>query len=80
VVVVAAAALVVSEVGALPVRVVAVVADDAVGAGLTGWAAGTLDDVLATVSTLELVVLIGGPATANSPPRRKEGGPLWVSL
>jgi len=28
----------------------------------------------------EVVVLPGGPATANCPPRRNDGGPLWVIL
>jgi len=60
--------------------VVAVVLDDA-GAVADGSAAAVVAvapvvPVVASVDEVEL----GGPATANWPPRRNEGGPLWVSL
>ena len=44
-------------------------------------AVGAAAAVVAVVSVpgaLELVVLPGGPATANWPPRRNDGGPLCV--
>jgi hypothetical protein len=60
--------------------VVAVVLDDA-GAVLPGTAAGT-DDVAvgSDEMTGALVALVGGPATANWPPRLNDGGPLSRSL
>jgi hypothetical protein len=42
-------------------------------------AAGVLV-VVSMLAAVELEVLPGGPATANSPPRRNDGGPLWVIL
>jgi hypothetical protein len=61
--------------------VVAVVLDDALEPGVPGWAAAAVVAVVSAVATVEVVVpLLGGPAVANWPPRRKEGGPLWVSL
>lgn len=56
--------------------VVAVVLDAAV---VPGCAAAVVADVSA-VAAVELVVVLGGPAMANWPPFRKDGGPLWVSL
>jgi hypothetical protein len=65
---------------ALRAAVVAVVLGEAVGPVVPGWAAAVVVAVVSAVEPVELVVLEGAPATANSPPRRKEGGPLWVSL
>jgi hypothetical protein len=80
VVVAPAAAREVTVVGLAALRVVAVVP----GARLEPVAAGAVGAVVVAdvslVLTLELVVLSGGPAMANWPPRRNAGGPLWVSL
>jgi hypothetical protein len=63
-----------------PVRVVvAVVADDAVEPG-TPIGGAAVVTVVSGLGRLEVVVLPGGPATANCPPRRNDGGPLWVIL
>src|SRR5581483_8562975 len=67
------------EVAALA-AVVAVVLEDA-GAVADGSAAEVVGvppvvPVVASVDDVEL----GAPATANWPPRRNDGGPLWVSL
>jgi hypothetical protein len=67
-----------------PLRaVVAVVLEDA-GAVVPGTAAGTDVIVVSAVASVALVValvvLLGGPATAKLPPRRKDGGPLSSSL
>jgi hypothetical protein len=59
--------------------VVAVLLDDA-GAVLPGTAAGTEVIVVSDVAAVMLLVLVGGPATANWPPRRNDGGPLSSSL
>ena len=78
VVVVAAATRVVTvvELADAAVRaVVAVVLEDAVAPG-TAMGGAAVVPVVSEVGTL--VVLLGGPATANSPPFRNEGGPLWV--
>jgi hypothetical protein len=60
--------------------VVAVVLGAAFGPVVTGWAAAAVVAVVSAAAPVELVVPGGAPATANPPPRRKEGGPLWVSL
>jgi hypothetical protein len=57
--------------------VVAVVLD--AGAVPPGWAGAGVVAVSAAAA-VELVVVLGGPAMANSPPFRNEGGPLWVIL
>jgi hypothetical protein len=78
---VARAAVAVVELAAPAFRaVVAVVLGAAVGPVVPGWAAAAVVAVVSAVAPVELVVLEGAPAPANSPPRRKEGGPLWVSL
>jgi hypothetical protein len=77
-VVVVAAARVVTVVGLAARAVVAVLEDDP-GTGFDGTAAAMVAVVVAAGSAVELVVL-GGPALANSPPRRNDGGPLCVSL
>jgi hypothetical protein len=79
VVVVAAAALVVTVVELAALRVVPVVADDAVDPG-TAMGGAAVVPVVSAVGRPEVVVLLGGPAMANWPPRRNEGGPLWVIL
>jgi hypothetical protein len=58
--------------------VVAVVA----GAAAPVVAVGAAAAVVAVVSTAAAVELVvpGAPALANWPPRRKDGGPMWVSL
>jgi hypothetical protein len=60
--------------------VVEVVLDDAVVPVVPGWAAVAVVAVVSAVAGDELVVLLGPPAMANWPPRRKDGGPLWVRL
>lgn len=55
--------------------VVAVVLDAGVVA--PGWAGAAVVAVSAA-ATVELVVGLGGPAMAKSPPFRNDGGPLWV--
>jgi hypothetical protein len=57
--------------------VVAVVLD--AGAVAPGWAGAAVVAVSAAAA-VELVVVLGGPAMANSPPFRNEGGPFWVIL
>jgi len=52
-----------------------VVLDD--GAVAPGGAGAPVVAVPAAAA-VELVVVLGGPATANSPPFRNDGGPLWV--
>jgi hypothetical protein len=78
VVVVAAAARVVIVVElACPFlgAVVPVVADDATEPGTAAGGAAVVA-VASAVGTPDVVVLFGGPAMANWPPFRKEGGPL----
>jgi hypothetical protein len=58
--------------------VVAVVLDAGAGAVTPGWTATVV--AVPAGAAVELVVVPGGPATANSPPFRKDGGPLCVSL
>ena len=53
----------------------AVVLDD--GAVAPGGAGAAVVAVSAAAA-VELVVVLGGPAMANSPPFRNDGGPLWV--
>jgi hypothetical protein len=67
------------ELTAPALRVVAVL-DDEAGAAFEGTAAAMLVVVVAPGSAVELVVLLGGPAIAKEPPRRNDGGPLWVIL
>ncbi|HEU5449328.1 MAG TPA: hypothetical protein VFW57_09980, partial [Acidimicrobiia bacterium] len=59
--------------------VVPVVADDATEPGTAAGGAAVVA-VVSGVGTPEVVVLFGAPAMANWPPRRNEGGPLWVIL
>lgn len=59
--------------------VVPVVADDTAAPG-TAAGGATVVAVVSAVGTPDVVVLLGGPAMANWPPRRNEGGPLWVTL
>ena len=63
---------------AVALRVVAVVAGAALETVVEGWVAAVVAEVSAVSE--ELVVLLGGPATANWPPFRNDGGPLWVIL
>jgi hypothetical protein len=59
----------------------AVVAVVAAAVGLVVPAGAAVVPVVAVDSTAALGAVLGGaPETANWPPRRKEGGPLWVSL
>ncbi|HYH51657.1 MAG TPA: hypothetical protein VEG38_19105 [Acidimicrobiia bacterium] len=61
------------------VVMVAVVADGGTEPGTpTGGAADVV--VVSGAAAVEAVVLLGAPATANSPPRRNEGGPLSRTL
>jgi hypothetical protein len=60
--------------------VVAVVLDGAAGPVVPGWAAAPVVAVVSAGAAAVELVLLGGPATANWPPRRNEGGPLWVNL
>ncbi|HKY76971.1 MAG TPA: hypothetical protein VJS45_12575, partial [Acidimicrobiia bacterium] len=82
VVVVAAAARVVAVVELacpdLP-AVVPVVADDTAEPGTAAGGTAVVT-VVSAVGTPEVVVLSGAPAMANWPPRRNDGGPLWVIL
>jgi hypothetical protein len=59
--------------------VVAVVLGAGVEPVLSGGAAVVVA-VVSVAAAVELAVLVGGPAAANWPPRRKDGGPLWVSF
>jgi hypothetical protein len=81
VVVVAPAGRVVTEVEvACPAlaAVVPVVADDAADPGTAAGGAAVVA-VVSAVGAPDVVVLSGGPAMANWPPRRNEGGPLCVT-
>jgi hypothetical protein len=59
--------------------VVPVVAEVAVAPG-TAIGGAAVVPVVSAVGATEVVVLPGGPATANWPPRRNDGGPFWVIL
>ena len=60
--------------------VVAVLLDEA-GPVVPGWAAGApVVAVVSAAADVAAVVLGGPPALANWPPRRNDGGPLWVNL
>jgi hypothetical protein len=56
-------------------RVVTAVLD---GAGSTATPGGAAVVVVVSTAAVNVVVLFGAPATANSPPLRNDGGPLWV--
>jgi len=60
--------------------VVAVVLDGAAGPVAPDWAAAPVVAVVSAAAAVVEVVELGPPVAANWPPRRKEGGPLWVSL
>ena len=71
----------VAVVTALAPRVAVVVVLDEAGP----VAAGSVMTVVAGPPDVSVVapvddVVLGVPATANCPPRRNDGGPLWVSL
>jgi hypothetical protein len=77
VVVTPAARAEVTVVGAAAAFRVVTVVLGALEAVVEGCVAAVVADVSVTTS-VELVVLLGGPAMANWPPRRNDGGPLWV--
>jgi len=60
--------------------VVAVLPGEAAGPVLAGRLAPVVEVVSGLAGAVEAVVLLGAPAMANWPPRRNDGGPLWVSL
>ena len=83
VVVVAPAARDVTVLGLAPPdlrAVVAVVPDARLWAVVAGAVGAVVVEELSAVAAVELVVVLGGPAIANCPPFRKDGGPLWVIL
>jgi hypothetical protein len=60
--------------------VVALLLETAAVVVVAGWLGAAVVVVVSAPRAVVLVVLLGAPAMANWPPRRNEGGPLWVSL